>query len=138
MFDVVSELNWLAIILATLAYFVLGAVWFTPLFGAQYDKALDTKRSKNQKWPMLYYIGPFISAFVTTVATAFLVYVLNILQVSDAVLLGLILGIGYAMSVSFNNAINPKTPRPLLYGAVTGSYHVVGIMIVAAIVFWMK
>jgi hypothetical protein len=114
MFDVVSELNWLAIILATLAYFVLGAVWFTPLFGAQYDKALDTKRPKNQKWPMLYYIGPFISAFVTTVATALLVYVLNILQMSYAVLLGLILGIGYAMSVSFNNAINPKTPRPLL------------------------
>lgn len=51
MFDVVSELNGLAIILASLAYFVLGAVWFMPLFGAQYDKALDTKRSKN---PLCY------------------------------------------------------------------------------------
>lgn len=138
MFDVASELNWLAIILATLAYFILGAIWFTPLFGKAYDKALDSKRAKNQKWPALYYIGPFLSALVTTIATAILLYSLNIVQIADALWLGLIVGIGYAMSISFNNAINPKTPRPLLYGAVTGSYHLVGIVIVAAIVFAMK
>ncbi len=138
MFDVISELNWLAIILATLVYFVLGAIWFTPLFGKAYDRALDSKRAKNQKWPALYYIGPFLSALITTIATAVLLYSLNIGQISDALCLGLIVGVGYAMSISFNNAINPKTPRPLLYGAVTGGYHVVGIVIMAAILFAMK
>lgn len=138
MFDVATELNWLAIILATLAYFILGAIWFTPLFGKAYDKALDSKRTKNQKWPAIYYIGPFLSALATTIATAVLLYSLNIVQMSDALWLGLIVGVGYAMSISFNNAINPKIPRPLLYGAVTGSYHVIGIVIVAAIVFAMK
>lgn len=138
MFDVINELNWLAIILATLAYFILGALWFTPLFGSAYDKALDSKRSKGQKWPMLYYVGPFLSAFVTVIATSVLVYALHIGQMSDALLLGLIVGVGYAMSISFNNAINPKMPRPLLYGAVTGGYHVAGIVIVAAILFAMK
>lgn len=137
MFDV-SELNWLAIILATLAYFILGAVWFTPLFGKAYDRALDSKRAKGQKWPAIYYAGPFISALVTTTATAVLLYAVHVEQMSDALLLGLIVGVGYAMSISFNNAINPKTPHPILYGAVTGSYHVVGIVVVAAIVFAMK
>lgn len=138
MFDVTSELNWLAIMLATLAYFVLGALWFTPLFGKAYDKALDSKRAKNQKWPIIYYVGPFVSALVTSTATAVLLYALRIGQMSDALVLGLIVGVGYAMSVSFNNAINPKTPRPLLYGAVTGSYHVVGITIASAILFALK
>jgi hypothetical protein len=138
MFDVAGEFNWLAIILATLAYFMLGALWFTPLFGKAYDKALDSKRAKNQKWPAVYYIGPFLSAFAATIATAVLLYALNVGQTSDALWLGLIVGVGYAMSISFNNAINPKTPRPLLYGAVTGGYHVVGIVIVAAILFAFK
>lgn len=138
MFDVVSELNWLAIVLATLAYFILGAIWFTPLFGKAYDAALESKRTKDQKWPPIYYVGPFVSALITTIATSILLYALHVGQMSDALLLGLIVGVGYAMSISFNNAINPKTPRPLLYGAVTGSYHVVGIVIVAAILFAMK
>ncbi|MFC4104241.1 DUF1761 domain-containing protein [Paenibacillus xanthanilyticus] len=138
MFDGGVELNGLAIIAAALAYYVLGAVWFTPLFGALYDKALDTKRSPNQKWPMLYYIGPLVSAFAASIATALFVDALQIVHLSDALLLGLIVGVGYAMSISFNNAINPKTPRPLLYGAVTGSYHVVGMMLTAAILYWMS
>lgn len=138
MFDVVSELNWLAIILATVAYFMLGAIWFTPLFGNVYDAALGKKREKGQKWPAVYYIGPFVSSLIVTIATSILVYTLKITDLSDAMLLGLIVGVGYAMSISFNNAINPKTPRPLLYGTVTGGYHVVGIIIVAAVLFAMK
>lgn len=131
----VNELNWLAITLATLVYFILGAIWFTPLFGKAYDKALDSKRAKGQKWPLIYYVGPFLSALVTTVATAILLNALNISLMQDALLLGLIVGVGYAASVSFNNAINPKTPRPLLYGTVTGGYHIVGIVIVSAVIF---
>lgn len=137
MFDI-TGLNWLAIIVATLAYFILGALWFTPLFGKAYDKALETKRAKGQKWPAIYYVGPFLSALVTTFATAILIYALGIEMLADAIWLGLIVGIGYALSVSVNNAINPKTPHPLLYGLVTGGYHVVGITLVAAIIFIMK
>lgn len=138
MFDSINELNWLAIALATFAYFVLGAVWFTPLFGRAYDEALGTKRQKNQQWPAIYYIGPFVSALVTTVATALLVSALDLAQLSEAVMLGLIVGVGYALSISMNNAINPITPRPLLYGLVTGGYHVVCIVLVAAIIFGMQ
>jgi hypothetical protein len=133
MFDVLPQLNWLAISLATLAYFMLGALWFTPLFGAAYDTALGAKRGKGQKWPAIYYIGPFLSAFVTTVAMAVLAQALNVANIADALWLGIIVGAGVALSVSCNNAINPVTPRPLLYGAVTGGYHVVGISVVAVL-----
>src|SRR5688572_23846027 len=121
MFDVISEINWLAVVLAAFAYFMLGALWFTPLFGVVYDAALGTKRSKGQKWPAIYYVGPFLSALVTSAATAVLAYALGVSDMANAVWLGLIVGVGYALSISYNNAINPKTPRPLLYGTVTGA-----------------
>jgi hypothetical protein len=50
------------------------------------------------------------------------------------VLLGIIVGIGYAASISVNNAVTPHTPRPFRLGAITGGYHVVGIVIVSTIV----
>ncbi len=138
MFDVLGDINWLAVILGTLAYYILGALWFTPLFGKLYDKALGKQRAKGQKWPLIYYIGPLVSCAVVTIATTVLLYALHVDVLSEALTLGLIVGVGYLASISFNNAITPNTPRPLLYGAVTGSYHIAGVLIVAAIIFGLK
>lgn len=138
MFDVLQELNWLAIILAAVAYFMLGALWFTPLFGKAYDTALGVKRGKDQKWPAIYYVGPFISALVSAAASAVLLHAMNIQNIADALWFGIIVGVGYALSISVNNAINPVTPRPILYGFVTGGYHIVGLTIVGAILFAME
>lgn len=134
MFAIVVELNWWAVLLATLVYFILGALWFTPLFGKYYDLALGFGRQKDYKWPAIYYISPFVNSLVVSIATAMLVYLLKIELLVDAASLGLIVGVGYAGAISFNNAVNPVTPRPLLYGAVTGGYHVVGITLIAMLV----
>ena len=103
MFDVINEINWLAVALATLAYFILGAIWFTPLFGKAYDKGTGIKRSPKQKWPAMYYIGPFLSSLAVTVAAAILLYALHVQNISEAVILGLIIGMGLA-SISISNA----------------------------------
>lgn len=131
------QLNWFAITIASAAYFILGALWFTPLFGKAYDAGIGVKRDRHQKWPMIYYVGPFVCAVVVTVAAAILLQALSLNQLSDAVLFGFVAGTGFCLSVSVNNAINPKIPRPLLYGLVTGSYHIVGLMIVSIILFLM-
>jgi hypothetical protein len=128
------ELNWWAVLLATFIYFVLGALWFTPLFGKYYDIALGFDRQKDYKWPLIYYISPFVNSLVVSIATAMLVYLLKIESLDESVSLGLLVGIGYAGAISFNNAVNPVTPRPLLYGAVTGGYHVVGISLIALVI----
>jgi hypothetical protein len=116
----------------------LGAIWFTPLFGKYYDIALGFDRQKDYKWPAIYYISPFINSLVVSIATAMLVYLLKIDQQADAVTLGLIVGVGYAGAISFNNAVNPVTPRPLLYGVVTGGYHATGITLVALVIFSLR
>ena len=138
MFAIVSEMNWWAVLLATLVYFILGALWFTPLFGRYYDLALGFDRQKDYKWPAIYYISPFVNSLVVSIATSMLVYLLKIELLADAVSLGLIVGIGYAGAISFNNAVNPVTPRPLLYGMVTGAYHATGITLVAMVEFALR
>ncbi|MBA3404988.1 MAG: DUF1761 domain-containing protein [Gemmatimonadaceae bacterium] len=138
MFDPVRDISWLAVIVATLAYYILGAIWFTPLFGRAWDTAIGFRRPKGHRFPPIYYVVPLISSFVVTVATAWLVSALDIDLLSDALLLALIVGIGYAVSISFNNALTPHTPRPLMLGAVTGTYHLLGIVMVSAILVSLK
>ena len=55
-----------------------------------------------------------------------------------AIMFGIIVGVGYAGSVSFVNAITPKTPQPFLQGAITGVYHTLGIILTAVIIVAMR
>lgn len=132
-----AGLPWLGIALATLAYYVLGAVWFTPLFGRAWDSALGHRRDPNSGFPPMYYVVPLVSCLVVTTATALLANALVLDRIGDALVLGSVVGFGYAASVSLTNAITPTTPRPWLFAAVTGGYHLVGCQIVAMIVVAM-
>lgn len=111
MFNVLNEVNWLIILLATVVYFILGAVWFTPLFGKAYDIGTGVKRSSKQKWPAIYYYAPFLSSLVVSVSIGITLYAMNIQSLADAVTLGLLFGIALA-AISLSNAVMPNMPRP--------------------------
>ena len=48
---------------------------------------------------------------------------LNIESYQDALIFAIIVGLGYLVANTVDIAINPNIPRPLLYGAISGSYH---------------
>jgi hypothetical protein len=125
--------NWLGVIAATLAYYLLGAIWFTPLFGRAWDRAIGFQRPERWRPAALYYLGPLAGCFIATLATSALVGSLGAGSVVQAAALGLVVGVGYGTTVSVVNAITPHTPRPLLLGSVTGAYHAVGITLAAVI-----
>lgn len=137
MFDVLGEVNWLAVLLATLVYYVLGALWFTPLFGRAWDRSVGFTRPRGHRFPALYYVVPLLSSAAATIASAVLLGALGIEQVGEAVVFGLVVGLGYAAAVSVTNALMPTTPRPLLLGAVAGGYHVVGLVLVSVLLVLM-
>lgn len=133
MLDVLGDVNWLAVLLAALAYYLLGALWFTPLFGRAWDRAVGFTRPRGHRFGPLYYVAPLLGCAAATVATAILLAALDAEQLGDGVALGLLVGVGYAAAVSLTNAVTPTTPRPLLLAAVAGGYHVVGLVLVAVL-----
>lgn len=64
--------NYLAIVIAVVAHFILGFLWYTPLFGKAWAKELGIKMEPGQKPPagllirgMIFnLIGNFLMAFV--------------------------------------------------------------------------
>jgi hypothetical protein len=134
MFNAIGSLNWIAIILATAVYFILGGLWFAPfLFGRLWHKAIGFEKPKDWKPSARYYLGPLIGALIITIATAMLLKTFSIHTYFDAISLGFIVGAGYAGSVSFINAITPKTPQPFVQGFIVGVYHTLSIILVSII-----
>ncbi|GAB3971310.1 hypothetical protein GCM10028806_21100 [Spirosoma terrae] len=138
MFNVLADIAWLSVLLAFVVYFVLGALWFTLFFPRQYRFSLGRENDMPQTTAPIFIIGPAVCTLVITVATAVLIYTLPIDSYSDALLFAAIVGLGYLSANTVTIAINPNIPRPLLYGLISGTYHLVGILIVCMILVTMK
>jgi len=138
MFNVLAEISWLSVLIAFVPYFMLGALWFTLLFSKSYQISLGRENEVPQKPAPIFIIGPALCCLAITIASAILIYALKIDSYQEAITFALVTGFGYLVANTINIAINPNIPRPLLYGLISGTYHLVGILIVCLILFGMK
>ena len=137
MINELANLNWWSVLLAFVAYFMLGALWFTLFFSKWYKISLGKENETLQNKP-IFIVGPALCTLVITIASAVLLYALNIKSFGGLVEFWLLIGIGYLVANTVNIAINPNIPKPILYGLISGVYHLVGIFIVSIILFAMK
>jgi hypothetical protein len=126
MFNVLSNIHWLSVLLAFVAYFLLGALWYMVLFPQAYKVSLGKAQETLDNQSALFVVGPGVCVLVTVLATTLLFYALHISTYGDALRLAAVVGVGYLVANTTNIAINPNIPRPFLYSAITGAYHLVG------------
>lgn len=97
--DAFAELNWLAVLVAGLVYFVIGAVWYTDaLMGRQYRTALgldpDAKATPDPTPLVINLVGWLVSALALgLVATA-----VDADGVAEGIILGLVVGVGVVLT----------------------------------------
>ena len=136
-FDVLGQLNWLAVIVGTVIYFAIGAVWFTPVaFGRPWQRAIgwDASREAPGMNPLTYAV-PAILYLVASIATAMLAAATGSDTFGSGIVLGLVVGVGYALVINANDAIfDPNKREPLTWFVITGSYNLLGLLIVAVLV----
>lgn len=128
-----SGVSWLGIAAAALAAFLLGGVWFTALFGPAYSAAMGRSHVPSAKPPPLMIIGPAVWSLITAFISAVLMATLEIETLAGALGFGLLIGLGYLATTTVNTGINPNIPRPLLYGAISGAYHLAAGLIIAVV-----
>jgi len=127
-----------SILIAGVAYFVLGGLWFTPLFGKQWDKAVGFERPIRWRPSTIYYIAPLAVCLVVSFAMSILFNIAHNLNPFKKLLhWGLSVALALGLCITSVNAISPNMPRPGLYALVTGSYHAVGLVLVSAIQYWL-
>lgn len=132
-----GAINWLAVIVATVVYFLLGAVWFAPqtpigrawVSASGYQSPTSGVASSN-----LFYLSPVITSFVAVVATALLAQATGVDTLADGIVLGLVVGLGYAATIVLSVAtFEFSKPRQWIWGVVDASYHVIGLLVTAVI-----
>ena len=94
LFDYFSELNWLAVIAATIAYFVLGWIWFASFaFGKQYRAAIGQGEDTSPN-PVAIGVN-LVSWFVAAVALALIAEAIGADDWVDGLVLGLVAAVGF-------------------------------------------
>jgi hypothetical protein len=136
-FDPLGELNWLAVLVAALAYFAVGAVWYAPpVFGKAWQAAGGMATPEAGMRPSAaIYLTPLIGSLLSAVALAMLAKATGTDTFAEGIALGLVVAIGFAVSIALVTAqFESQKPKPMVWGALNGGYHVVGILITAIIV----
>lgn len=95
--DYLGDLNWLAVIVATVAWFAFSAIWYSvpPLSKAWMREA---KVTPGDGPPLVTLLIPtFIGYFVTTIVIALLAKAIGASELMDGLTLGVVLGVGFGV-----------------------------------------
>jgi hypothetical protein len=129
-----SNLNWLHVLVAAIAYFVVGAIWYSFLFQKQWVRYhnIDMNNPEGKKGVGVIMLLAFIWTVVIVTGLAILIFKTPLLGgTRSAVKLGLTTGVCFsAMTISMTYLYLKK---PAGLHLIDGLYHVVG-QIVAAII----
>ena len=133
MFNVLTEINWLAVIVATIPFAVLGGLYFSVIVPKPYAGAVGVPAKQGA----LFIVGPIISSLVVVITSAILLKALEVTAIGDGVVFGLLISVGYLVAQTFTIAINPAFARPLLYGLVNAPYFIVcGVVASVILAAW--
>ena len=129
---------WLGVLVAAVASFAMGGVWFAVLFAKPYARALGRDNSPPEKPAPIFLIGPFACGLVVAITGAVLLPLLHIDSAGGAAALGALVGLGYLGSTALNVAINPNMPRPLLYALVNVPYFFLSSIVIHTVLVWLR
>lgn len=129
----VIDINYLAILVSAVAQMVVGSVWYSPvLFGRTWMKAVgktETEIKKSAKGGA--YFWAFIASLVTAYVLAFAVQVVEATTITDAILLGFWLWLGFVVTTSAGVQIFEG--RPLKLFILNTGYYLVSLIIMTII-----
>lgn len=130
--DLFGSLNWLAILVATLAWFAFSAIWYSvPPLSKAWANAAGVDASGEGPPLAVLFIPTLIGYFVTTVVIALLVAGTGAESIGDGVVLGIVLGIGFGMVGALVNQVYESKGNS--YFLINGLNAVIAYAIVAAI-----
>jgi MFS family permease len=130
-----QHLNWLAVFLGGLGYFLLGALWYSKLLFApkwiEYNK-IDVNDPNAKKGMAALFIGSLFFMILSSFAIAILAYKMQTIGWFNGMNLGLFTGVCFgatALSISY---LYEKKPLGLYL--INGGYTVIGNIIAGIII----
>jgi hypothetical protein len=139
--EIFSNINWLAVLVAAVAYFVLGAIWYSKAVFANkwvQGHGINVNDPNAKKGMGQIMTLSFLAFFVISLTLAILIHKMGLTGgVMSGLKVGLITGVGISsMTICIAYLY---TKKPITLHIIDGMYHVVGQVIAAIILcVWTK
>ena len=133
--DMLSHLHWLAVLAGAAAYFVLGAIWYSPvLFANPWSRMVNLKMDdpEAKKGMPLLFIGSFLLMFIASTGLALLLQLLPGANVLHAAKLGLLVSVCFSFTTISISYLYTRKPAGLY--AIDGGYHILGSILAAMVI----
>ena len=136
-FDALGELNWLAVIVAALAYFAIGAVWYAPpVFGKAWMAAggMAMPEAGTRPSPAIY-LTPLVGSVLSAIALGMLAKATGTDTLEEGIALGFVLALGlraFVASIGLD-----LTRQPLVFAARTPVAAYATGIVVTMIAAWL-
>ncbi len=133
-FDAFSDVNWLAVLVATVAWFAFSAFWYSvPPLSKAWQREARVEMGREDAPPLaLLFIPTLIGYFVTSVVIALVSESIGASTAGHAIALGVTLGVGFGMVTALvNQSYEGKGSG---YFLINGLNAVIAFSVVALIV----
>ncbi len=123
-----SDLSILGVILASLAFFFLGGVWYTVLFGKMWRAEMGIAEADAGSTQPIMFIGSFICGLVIAVTLGLLIKEQG---VACGIKIGAGTGFGIGAAIMAQNSIYES--KSVKFWAINAAYVVIGLGVMGAI-----
>lgn len=133
MFNVISDISWFGLLASIVAVTVLGGLYFVLVIPAQYTRVMGREGQSAAEQGLLQGLGPVLCNVLIAATSALLIAALGVESVSDALVFGLIVGVGYLAAMTLQIAINRNFPHPIRYTALNAPFFVVSSLVTSVL-----
>lgn len=131
-----ADVNWLAVLVAAVAHFVLGGLWYSPVMFAKpfmrgMGKSEEELRS-GAKPSALMFGGAFLGGLTKSASLALILAWIGDLGVAESMIVGALVGIGIHGAADATNALFEGRHRNLVLIGI--GYDTAGLAMAGAII----
>ena len=126
----VFDVNWLAVIVATIAGFAVGAAWYMTL-GTQWMAAIGKTRDQLDAGPVPYVIGVAVELVTAIVLAVVIRSIFGEVNVANGLLTGAVMWLGFVISPMILNHRYQNMPWSL---TVIDGAHMLAVLLVQGLV----
>ena len=134
-FDVLEDVNYLAAAVATIAWFVIGALWYAPpVLGKLWMRSSGIEMQEGFRPNPMVFVGSLVAYLVASIAMAMLAKATGSDSLSEGFVLGIVTGVGFAVTLTAVGALYDRKPQPGVWFTITGLYNLIGFVVAGVIV----
>lgn len=135
MTELLTSLNWFAVVTAALLYFFLGALWYSPaLFADVWMKLRNLTEVDIDKPNPIIFFYSFVLQFIAVISLALFITAMGITGATHGALIGFGAGAGIVFTLAGTTGLFSDTPQKLHF--IDNGYHVMGLTLAGLILGW--